>query len=162
MTSHRYSSRSNCLRCLRQLLKSHRQCSWSNYFVSRLLNIRTWRVFLSPFPAYVSYHGRWLAVWSNNPFSQVTFTLTPNAQILPRILNSLVNGTAGNIYLIVSDIGRKSGSGINFLLGQTFLGRFYSVYDTANARIGLATTPFTDATTNWSIPHINIERLISW
>jgi cathepsin E len=78
--------------------------------------------------------------------SGVTFTLTPNAQILPRNLNTIINGTADNIYLIVSDIGRKSGSGLDFLLGQTFLERFYSVYDTAKARIGLATTPFTSAT----------------
>ena len=89
-------------------------------------------------------------MWNSNIFffQQVTFTLTPNAQIVPRNLNTVINGTADNIYLIVSDIGRKSGSGLDFLLGQTFLERFYSVYDTANSRIGLATTCFTNATTN--------------
>jgi cathepsin E len=77
-----------------------------------------------------------------------TFELTANAQIWPRSLNSQIGGTAGNIYLIVSDLKTNSGSGLDFINGQTFLERFYSVYDTANQRVGLATTPFTDATTN--------------
>ena len=94
----------------------------------------------------------WVGCWQcgiiSFLYSQVTFTLTPDAQIVPRNLNTVINGTTGSIYLIVSDIGRKSGSGLDFLLGQTFLERFYSVYDTANSRIGLATTCFTTATTN--------------
>ena len=32
--------------------------------------------------------------------------------------------------------------------GFGFLQRFYSVFDTSNAQVGLATTAFTDATTN--------------
>lgn len=32
--------------------------------------------------------------------------------------------------------------------GFAFLQRFYSVFDTGNAQVGLATTAFTDATTN--------------
>ena len=79
---------------------------------------------------------------------QTTFELTPNAQIWPRALNSEIGGTAGVIYLIVGDLRRNSGQGLDFVNGQTFLERFYSVFDTANQRVGLATTPFTDATTN--------------
>ena len=79
---------------------------------------------------------------------QTTFELTPNAQIWPRSLNSKIGGTAGSIYLIVSDLRTNSGQGLDFINGQTFLERFYSVYDTSNNRVGLATTPFTDATTN--------------
>jgi cathepsin E len=60
----------------------------------------------------------------------------------------VIGGTAGSIYLIVSDNGSNSGSGLDFINGQAFLERFYSVYDTANQRVGLATTPFTTATTN--------------
>lgn len=78
----------------------------------------------------------------------VSFELTPNAQIWPRSLNTAIGGVAGNIYLIVQDNGANSGSGLDFILGQTYLERFYSVYDTANNRVGLATTPFTTATTN--------------
>lgn len=32
--------------------------------------------------------------------------------------------------------------------GFAFLQRFYSVYDTGNSQVGLATTSFTDAETN--------------
>ncbi|KAF8808125.1 family A1 protease [Phlegmacium glaucopus] len=78
----------------------------------------------------------------------VSFGLTPNAQIWPRVLNVELGGTSSQIFLIVADIGSNSGSGLDFINGQTFLERFYSVFDTTNRRVGLATTPFTTATTN--------------
>jgi cathepsin E len=77
-----------------------------------------------------------------------TFEFTANAQIWPRSLNSAIGGSPGGIYLVVSDLGTSSGSGLDFTLGYTFLERFYTVYDTANQRVGVATTPFTTATTN--------------
>ncbi|KAH9052761.1 aspartic peptidase A1 [Lactarius vividus] len=77
-----------------------------------------------------------------------SFELTANAQIWPRTLNTFIGGTSGNIYLVVNDIGSPSGSGLDFINGYTFLERFYSVFDHTNNRIGLATTPFTMATTN--------------
>jgi len=76
------------------------------------------------------------------------FALTPNAQIWPRSLNTEIGGTPRKIYLIVADAGSPSGSGLDFINGMTFLERFYSVYDTANQRVGIATTPYTTATTN--------------
>jgi cathepsin E len=60
-----------------------------------------------------------------------------------------MGGTAGAIYLIVASIGTPSGQGLDFINGMTFLERFYSVFDTANQQVGLATTPFTNAITNW-------------
>ncbi|KDQ62989.1 hypothetical protein JAAARDRAFT_168376 [Jaapia argillacea MUCL 33604] len=78
----------------------------------------------------------------------VSYELTPNAQIWPRSLNSQIGGTASGIYLIVSDLGSNSGQGLDFINGQTFLERFYSVYDSGNGSVGLATTPFTHAMTN--------------
>jgi len=77
-----------------------------------------------------------------------TFHLTPNAQIWPRSLNSKLGADANTILLIVGDLGNPSGSGFDFVNGLSFLERFYSVYDTTNKRVGLATTPFTTATTN--------------
>jgi cathepsin E len=74
--------------------------------------------------------------------------LTPNAQIWPRSLNSLLGADANTILLIVGDLGILSGSGFDFVNGLSFLERFYSVYDTTNKHVGLATTPFTTATTN--------------
>ena len=77
-----------------------------------------------------------------------TFTLTANAQIWPRALNTFIGGTSDRIYLIVNDIGTPSGAGLDFINGYTFLERFYSVFDSTNNRVGFATTPFTTATTN--------------
>ncbi|KZP14847.1 aspartic proteinase [Athelia psychrophila] len=77
-----------------------------------------------------------------------TFELPPNGQIFPRSLNSFFGGDADHVYLIVGDTGTPSGQGLDFLNGYTFLERFYSEYDTTNKRVGLATTPFTNATTN--------------
>lgn len=37
---------------------------------------------------------------------------------------------------------------MDFINGYTFLERFYSVYDTTNKRVGLATTANTKAMTN--------------
>ncbi|KAF8155371.1 aspartic peptidase A1 [Mycena galopus ATCC 62051] len=78
----------------------------------------------------------------------VTYPLTPNAQIWPRALNSAIGGTANFVYLIIGNLGRPSGQGLDFINGMSFLERFYSVFDTSNKRIGLATTPFTNAETN--------------
>jgi cathepsin E len=80
--------------------------------------------------------------------SGVSFGLTANAQIWPRSLNSLIGGASGDIFLIVNSIGTPSGEGLDFINGQTFLERFYAVFDTTNKRVGLATTSFTSATTN--------------
>jgi cathepsin E len=80
--------------------------------------------------------------------SGVSFGLTANGQIWPRNLNTDIGGVKGDIYLIVGNIGTPSGEGLDFINGQTFLERFYAVFDTANQRVGLATTSFTDATTN--------------
>ncbi|KAI0059567.1 family A1 protease [Artomyces pyxidatus] len=78
----------------------------------------------------------------------VAYELTPNAQIWPRELNSTLGGQAGQIYLVVSDLGSNSGSGLDFINGFAFLQRFYSVFDVTNSQVGLATTQFTDAETN--------------
>ncbi|KAH0831880.1 acid protease [Lanmaoa asiatica] len=78
----------------------------------------------------------------------VTYELTPNAQIWPRALNSVLGGQEGQIYLITSDLGSPSGSGLDFINGFGWLQRFYSVFDTGNRQVGLATTPYTNANTN--------------
>ena len=50
-----------------------------------------------------------------------SYDLSPNAQIWPRSLNSLIGGSSGTIYLVVGDIGSPSGSGFDFVDGYTFL-----------------------------------------
>ena len=76
------------------------------------------------------------------------YTLTPNAQIWPRYLNNMIGGNSNSIYLVVTNIGWNSGSGLDFILGYTFLERFYSVFDTTNSAVGFATTVYTNANTN--------------
>jgi len=44
--------------------------------------------------------------------------------------------------------GTNSGSGLDFIMGFTFLQRFYSVFDTTNSAVGFAATVYTNATTN--------------
>ncbi|KAH9016897.1 acid protease [Lactarius pseudohatsudake] len=117
------------------------------------------RKFLSPH-FYFASHSRTttLLTLTNSQFGNlrsllfriggVQYEFTPNAQIWPRILNTAIGGTPGQIYLIVSDLGSPSGQGLDFINGFTFLQRFYSVYDLSNMRVGLATTDFTDAETN--------------
>ncbi|PFH52246.1 hypothetical protein AMATHDRAFT_46374 [Amanita thiersii Skay4041] len=78
----------------------------------------------------------------------VDLEVTPNAQIWPRNLNSAIGGSSSFVYLIVGDIGTPSGEGFDFINGYTFLERYYSVFDTANRRVGFAPTSFTTATTN--------------
>ncbi|OJT12453.1 Polyporopepsin [Trametes pubescens] len=78
----------------------------------------------------------------------VVFEFTANAQIWPRALNTLIGGNANDIYLIIGDLGSHSGEGLDFVNGQTFMERFYTVFDTENRRVGVANTPFTRATTN--------------
>lgn len=76
-----------------------------------------------------------------------TFELTANAQIWQREHNTAIQGDTDSIYLAVQDIVHVY-PGLGFLCGMTFLERVYTVFDTGNHRIGLARTPFTNATTN--------------
>lgn len=78
----------------------------------------------------------------------VTYELTPNAQIWPRALNSVLGGEEGKIYLVASDMGSPSGQGLDFINGFAWLQRFYTVFDTGKAQVGIATTSFTDGETN--------------
>ncbi|KIP05511.1 hypothetical protein PHLGIDRAFT_119740 [Phlebiopsis gigantea 11061_1 CR5-6] len=76
------------------------------------------------------------------------FEFTPNAQIWPRALNTAIGGQADQIFLVVSDLGTASGSGMDFINGFTWLERFFFLWDSVTPQAGFATTPFTDATTN--------------
>ncbi|KAI0672026.1 family A1 protease [Trametes maxima] len=77
-----------------------------------------------------------------------TYEFTPNAQILPRALNTVLGGHPDAIYLVVNDLGSASGQGLDFIAGMAFLERFYHVFDIAHNQVGFAATPFTNATTN--------------
>ncbi|KAG2366011.1 aspartic peptidase domain-containing protein [Suillus spraguei] len=80
------------------------------------------------------------------------FSLTPDAQIWPRSLNHKFSGGENDgIYLIVEKLPTETGAGLDFIAGYPFMQRFYTVLDSSldNRRVGFATTPFTDAITNY-------------
>lgn len=47
-----------------------------------------------------------------------------------RELNELIGGNGDNTFLILSDIGVNSGSGMDFINGMTWMERFYVVLGT--------------------------------
>ena len=77
-----------------------------------------------------------------------SLTVYSRSQLLsyssPRI-TALANFSGNFLYLVVQDIGAHSGSGMDFICGMVFLERFYTIYDTGNSHLGLATTQFTIA-----------------
>ncbi|KAN0081171.1 Aspartic peptidase domain containing protein [Tylopilus felleus] len=79
----------------------------------------------------------------------VPFELSPNAQIWPRSLNTMFSGgVSGAIYLIVTNIGSLPGTGLDFIVGYTFLERFYCVLDATHGAVGFAKTQYTSSESN--------------
>ncbi|KAI0660122.1 aspartic protease [Cubamyces menziesii] len=78
----------------------------------------------------------------------IQFEFTQNAQIWPRALNTVIGGSDDFVYLIVNDLGRASGSGMDIVCGMMFLERFYATFDIDNNRVGIANTQFTTSTIN--------------
>lgn len=66
------------------------------------------------------------------------FTLTKEQYIVPQNLVTLFGGQAGQYLSVIGDLGQSQGA-LQFILGQSFLEYYYSVYDTAQGRVGLAT-----------------------
>ncbi|KAF9343666.1 hypothetical protein BGX26_005396, partial [Mortierella sp. AD094] len=66
------------------------------------------------------------------------FTLTPSQYLVPANQAANLGGSAGTTYSWIGSLGDNE-SGLAFILGQKFLENFYSVYDTTNKRVGLAT-----------------------
>ncbi|KAG1794541.1 aspartic peptidase domain-containing protein [Suillus plorans] len=84
----------------------------------------------------------------NFNIGSATFSLTPNGQLWPRILNTYIGGSSNAMYLVVNDLGTPSGKGFDFVNGYPFTERFYCIFDTSRSRVGFAPTSYTDATTN--------------
>ncbi|KAF7297281.1 Peptidase A1 domain-containing protein [Mycena indigotica] len=79
----------------------------------------------------------------------VQYELTKNAQMWPRSMNSMLGGDMNKKYLVFANMGDINiGDGLCFINGYTMLQRFYSVYDTTNCQIGMATTKHTMDETN--------------
>ncbi|KAJ3555657.1 hypothetical protein NM688_g2452 [Phlebia brevispora] len=77
------------------------------------------------------------------------FALTANAQILPRSMNVDLGIDPSLCVLIALSTYSPSGTtGIDFVDGQVFMERFYTVYNSANSSVGFANTPLTRAIIN--------------
>ncbi|KAG6815010.1 hypothetical protein H0H93_011301 [Arthromyces matolae] len=80
----------------------------------------------------------------------VPFEMSPNAQSWPRSLNSALYGTStatqdlDSTFLVIVE----GGTTYDFILGYTFLERFYVAFDAENNRVGFAPTHFTKAIIN--------------
>ncbi|KAI1792686.1 acid protease [Ganoderma leucocontextum] len=78
----------------------------------------------------------------------VDYEFIPNAQIWPRSLNTVLGGDKDSIYLVVADLGSKSGEGLDFINGYAWLERFYHTYDSHWNLAGFATTKFSKRNIN--------------
>ncbi|CAE6458311.1 unnamed protein product [Rhizoctonia solani] len=78
----------------------------------------------------------------------VSYELTPNAQLWPKRLNTLVGGAPDRYYSVVQNVGTlklRSPVKLDFIMGYVFMKRFYTAYDGDNSKIGFAYTPSTYA-----------------
>jgi len=77
-----------------------------------------------------------------------TATLKAEDQLLPEAQNTLFGGKPGFRYGYVSNLGSASGVGLDFIVGQKFLEKFYTAYNTANQTIGIARSTRTTSNGN--------------
>ena len=52
-----------------------------------------------------------------------TFALSPDGQIWPRSLNTVIGSSSTKYCLVVAGLGSTSGQGLDFINGQAFLER---------------------------------------
>ncbi|KZT00441.1 acid protease [Laetiporus sulphureus 93-53] len=69
-----------------------------------------------------------------------TFTLDAEAQRLPRDQNLARGVEPGLHYGYISPIGSPSGEGLDFIIGQKFMGRYYASFDMDNQLVGFPYT----------------------
>ncbi|KAG6333844.1 hypothetical protein ID866_5242 [Astraeus odoratus] len=62
------------------------------------------------------------------------------AQLIPSEQTTAWGGDPSKRYSIINKLGYNSGQGLDFLLGQKFMERYYAVFDGRNNRVGFAYT----------------------
>ncbi|GAA93793.1 uncharacterized protein L969DRAFT_43874 [Mixia osmundae IAM 14324] len=72
----------------------------------------------------------------------LVLTLTANAQLVPAADYAYFGLSTAYSYSYVNNYG-STGTGLDFILGQKFIERYYTVFDTTNHRIGFANTTYT-------------------
>lgn len=78
---------------------------------------------------------------------QSSFALTPDGQRFPpqSVGRKLFRQNPSTLLIPISSTNEPSGGGNDFVLGMTWLRRFYVVYDPDNEQVGVANTSYTDA-----------------
>ncbi|KAG6381827.1 acid protease [Boletus reticuloceps] len=74
------------------------------------------------------------------------FSLDVAAQLIPKDQNTAWGGDVKKRYGVVNHLGSPSGQGMDFIIGQKFLERYYSVFDADSKRVGFARTNHTFST----------------
>ena len=77
----------------------------------------------------------------------ISYEINPNAQLFPRTFSPYIGGDAKHLYLIVNNLNSVLHTdSFEYIVGMTFLQRYYSIYDKDLSRVGFAKTTLTNAT----------------
>lgn len=71
------------------------------------------------------------------------FSLDKAAQLIPLDQNTFWGGQTGVQYGTVCNLGTGSGAGLDFIIGQKFMEKYYVIFDTDENRVGFAYTDHT-------------------
>ncbi|KIK41818.1 hypothetical protein CY34DRAFT_12798 [Suillus luteus UH-Slu-Lm8-n1] len=71
------------------------------------------------------------------------FSLDTAAQLIPLDQNTVWGGQTGVQYGTVTSLGTDSGAGLDFIIGQKFMEKYYVIFDADKTRVGFAYTDHT-------------------
>jgi len=71
------------------------------------------------------------------------FILDAAAQLLPKDQNVVWGADPDTQYGYIGPMGQISGTGLDFIIGQKFMERYYAVFDASNSRVGFGYTDHT-------------------
>lgn len=74
------------------------------------------------------------------------FSMDTAAQLIPLDQNTAWGGQDGVQYGTVGNLGTDSGEGLDFIIGQKFMEKYYAVFDSHDNRVGFAYTEHTFST----------------
>ncbi|KAG1747746.1 acid protease [Suillus paluster] len=82
----------------------------------------------------------------NFKIGDTVFSMDTAAQLIPLDQNTAWGGQAGVQYGVVGHLGADSGEGLDFIIGQKFMEKYYAVFDADSNRVGFGNTEHTFST----------------